>query len=152
MNIDQVVDMVKSKSEIIIDSGKQHQPLMLIITKDNDLIIAQLIGDFAPKFKVVMAEILRKSKAKAYVFIDESWTATLNKNSPTVKRLLSGEITVPDLPLDDRNEELVIVAIENNKSIRVWSAVIGYRRDNKRFLKDWNEAKVNDGRLVLRSW
>lgn len=153
-SLDEVIQIAKVGARQIVESDEQHEPILFAISED-DISIIQLEGNFRPRFKEVLGSILKQFHADSYVFVNEAWTATLPKDSPWTKKLLSGEITVSDLPLDDRQEVVMIIAVENSISVRMYQAVIRETVDERRQLGDWNLLDNPDsfsGRMSLTSW
>lgn len=150
--IEEAIEFAKEQSKGIVESGEEHQPIMLALTPGGGCIIqmAQMNKD---RFKQDIAAVLRQLGAYACIFINEAWAAKLSKDSPLVPKLLRGEIKVTDLPPDDKEEILAITVAENGKSYYGWSAKILYTTDDKRLLGKWEELKGDaEGRLILKEW
>lgn len=150
--IDEVVKFAKEKSKAIVESGEEHQQILLAITPQgvNPILLRGLDKD---KFKQNVGGLLRQFHAYAYIFINEAWEAALDKDSPLVPKLMSGEISVSGLPPDDRTEILTIMVAENGKSYCMWFAKIKYTPDDKRYLGEWEEMEgAPEGRVILREW
>ena len=83
----------------------------------------------------------------------EEQKTRLQKGSPLIPKLDSGEILVSDLPPDDKCEVVMITAVENGESYRSWCANIQYTSDDKRVLGEWKENPTDVvGRMVLKQW
>lgn len=153
IDLDQAIQSAKEQSKAIVESGEEHQPIMLALTPQgiNPMLLRGIDKD---RFKEVIGGLLRQLHAYAYIFINEAWAADLDKDSPLVQELLSGRKKISELPPDDRIESLMIMAAENGKSYRLWSAKILYTRDGDRYLGEWEEKKGEGptGRLILREW
>lgn len=148
----QAVDFAKKQSKEIVESGEEHIPIILALTPESANIIP-LNGMDKDRFKEDICGVLRQLNAYAYVFINEAWVAKLPIDSPTVQRIFNGEVSISELPLDDRIEMLTVAAAENGKSYRMWSAKIRYTREGKRYLGEWEEMGGSPtGRLILREW
>lgn len=149
--LEEATELAKSLSKAIVESGEEHQPIMIIITPSgiNTMLLRGLDKN---RFKQDIGGLLRQFHAYAYIFIDEAWSATISNDSPLIHKLFSGEISVSELPLDDRDEILTIVATENRKSYRCWTAKIKYTLD-KRYLGEWEEMEgAPEGQLILKEW
>lgn len=150
--LEETIEFTKKQAKAIVESGEEHRPIMLVFTPEG--ITPVLLKDVDKDiFKPVISEFLQQLRAYAYIFINEAWATKLSEDSPTVQRLLKGEISVSELPLDDRDEMLIITAAENGKSYRGWSAKIRYTREGKRYLGEWEEIRgISTGRLILKEW
>lgn len=150
--LDESIEFAKEVAREIIESGEQHQPIMLTLTPQGRNIML-LSGIDKDEFQHNMATLLRQFNAYAYIYIDEAWVTNLPADCPTVQKLLRGDVTVSELPPDDKDEILMIMAAENGKSICSWMAKIRYTRDDKRYLDEWEKMdKVGEGRMILRKW
>uniref|UniRef100_A0A6M3M4Z2 Uncharacterized protein n=1 Tax=viral metagenome TaxID=1070528 RepID=A0A6M3M4Z2_9ZZZZ len=150
--LNKAIQETKAISRTIIESGQEHQPTLLILTPTEG--INTLIGWVDKEnFKEVVSQLLHHFHAYAYIFINEAWTAHVDKNSPLAQEIMSGRKKISELPLDDKDEILMIMAAENGKSYRSWAAKIRYTREDKRYLDEWMEDEgVADGRMVLKEW
>lgn len=150
--IEQVIQMTKDTSRGIVESGQEHKPILIMLAP------TEVINTLIPwiekeNFKEVISQLLRHFHAYAYIFINEGWAAKLDNGSPLFQELLSGRKKVLELPLDDREEMLMIMAAENKKSYRMWTANIRYTHDDKRYLGEWKEAdNIGEGRMMLKEW
>lgn len=150
--LDQVIQMVKDKSRGIIESGEEHTQILIMLTP-NGTINTLLTWVKKENFKEVVSQLLHHFHAYAYIFINEAWTAKLDKNSSLLQELMSGRKKVSELPLDDKTEILMIIAAENGKSCNMWSAKIRYTPEDRRYLSEWELADgVGEGRMVLKEW
>lgn len=153
IDLEEAIQLAKEQAKAIVESGEEHQPIMLVFTPQG--ISAMLLeGMDKDRFKQVIGGLLHHLHAHAYILIHEAWTANLDKNSPLVQELLSGRKKVSELPPDDKTETLMIMVAENGKSYRFWSAKIRYTRDGDRYLDEWEEKKGENptGRMILREW
>ncbi len=150
--LEEITDFAKEQARAIVESGKEHQPIMLALSSGGVNLI-HIVGINKDNFRQGISDLLRKLNAYAYIFVDEAWGARLVMNSPSTKRILSGEISVSGLPLDDREEILTVMVAENGKSFICWSAKIGYNPEGKRYLGEWEgmEGAIS-GRLILKEW
>lgn len=152
IELEEITNLTKKQARAIVESGQEHQPIMLVFSPEGANII-HLVEIKKDKFKQAISTLLRKLNAYAYIFVNEAWGTKLAKDSPITKRLLNGEISVSELPLDDREEILTIMVAENGKSFNAWSAKIRYTSEDKRYLGEWEEmGDIARGRLVLREW
>lgn len=154
--LEEVTNYVKKQARNIVESGEEHQPIMLALNSEgvNACSLATINEEiFKANFKQTMSKLLQMLNAYAYIFINEAWGAKLREDSPTAKRILSGETSVSKLPLDDREEILTIMVAENGKSFYCWSAKIRYTPEGKRYLGEWEEMLgIIGGRLILKEW
>jgi len=152
VDLEEITNLTKGQARAIVESGEEHQPIMLALSSEGVNFI-HLVEINKDRFKESISGLLRKLNAYAYVFVNEAWGTKLNKDSPIAKRILSGEISVSELPLDDKEEILTIMVAENGKSFYGWSAKIGYTPEGKRYLKEWEKMGSSaSGRLVLKEW
>lgn len=150
--LDKVIDFAKEQSRAIVESGDEHVPVMIAISPDSVNIIA-LVNIDKDAFVSNVSRLLRELRAHAYVFINEAWGTRLLSNSPTLRRVLNGEITVSQLPPDDKEEILTVTAVENGRSFTCWSANVKYTRDGSRYLGEWDKmGGIPTGRLILKEW
>lgn len=151
-DLEEITNFTKEQARAIVESGEEHQPIMLALSPEGVNLI-RLVEINKDKFKQGIAELLRRLNAYAYIFVNEAWGVKLAKDSPTAKRILTGEISVSELPLDDREEILTVMVAENGKSFYGWSAKIGYIPNGKRYLKEWEGmGDIVKGRLILKEW
>lgn len=153
IELEKATDFAKEQSKDVIESGEKHVPIIIALTPEG-LCMIHLARMDKNRFKQEMAAILRQLDAYAYLFINEAWSTRLPKDSPIASKLSRGEISVSELPLDDKQEILSILVAENGKSLHYWSAKILYTHDDKRFLGEWEEKNFSDakGRLILKEW
>ena len=154
IDLQQQIQFAKEEAVEIVESGEELGPIMTIFTPHGiDVVSIPLTNDMIKDvFKQVIGSLLQTLDAYAYIFVQEMWSARISKDSPLTPRLLSGEISVSDLPLDDKEEMLAIMAAENGESFQFWSAKIQYTRDDRRYLGEWSEIGSGEGRLVLKEW
>lgn len=150
--LEEVVNLVKGKARGVVESGEECEPAMFVLIPGGIAIVA--LGRInKDKFRQAMSGLLQELNAYAYVFINEAWRAMLTKDSLAARRVLRSEISVSELPLDDREEILMVMVAENNKSFYTWSAKIGYTPESKRYLEEWKKSEdIIGGRLVLKEW
>lgn len=150
--LDEMIEDVKKISRQIVEAGQEHVPIMIVRIGER-LNGVQLIDLDKPNFQERISRMLRQLGADAYVFVHEAWEATLSKDSPWAKRVKSGEIRVSELPLDDRQEVVTVIACEKGKEVVCWMARIDVDREGQRSLRGWEKLPgVISGRLVLREW
>ncbi len=150
--LEEITDFAKEQARTIVESGMEHQPVMLALSSGGVNLI-HMVEINKDNFRQRISGLLRKLDAYAYIYINEAWGTRLVMNSPRAKRVLSGEISISALPLDDREEILTVMVAENRKSFICWSAKIGYSPEGKRYLGEWEGIKgAIGGRLVLKEW
>ncbi len=151
-DLEEITNFTKEAARAVVESGEEHLPTMLAISS-GEVNLIHLVEMKKDKFKQHISGLLQRLNAYAYIFVNEAWGTKLNKDSPTVKRILSGEVSISELPLDDKEEILTVIVAENGKSFNCWSAKIGYTPEGKRYLKEWEEMKgIVGGRLILKEW
>lgn len=153
MILDEAVSLAKQQSRSIVESGEEHIPLLLVLTPSGLGLVRPVVKD-KNTFKSALTELLVMLSASAYVMIYGAWSTRIDKDSPLLDRILSGELAISELPLDDREEILTITAVDNGKSYRCWAAKISYDHDN-RHLGEWKEMPKDgaaSGRMVLKEW
>ena len=152
--LEQAIQFTKEQAKKIVESGEEHQPILVALTRDIAIPIpVSSLMQNKDMFKPVVGELLRQLDAYTYIFINEAWVAKLDKDSPLVPKLFRGEISVSGLPLDDKTEILTIMVAENRKTYHIWFAEIKYTPDNKRYLGEWEEMPGSpEGRLILKEW
>lgn len=152
--IEQVIQMAKNVSKDIVESGQKHIPVLVMITR-NEVFNAMIPWLTNDNFKGVVGGLLLHFHAHAYIFVNEAWIIGGDKDSQLIRDVVSGKKKLPDIPLDDRSEALVIIAVENDKSYRMYEAKIRYTGDDQRYLDEWEEQEVGfilSGPTVLKKW
>lgn len=153
MELEKAIQLAKEESRKVIELGEEHEPMLFILTPDGISLARLVMLKGKDIFREATAAVLRQLHAHAYVFISEAWSVNLAKDSPLLPKLTEGEISVSELPLDDRTEILSIMAVENNKSHQCWFAKIKYTPEGKRYLDEWNMVEGSpEGRLILKEW
>jgi len=153
---EELIEMIKSKASLIVESGEEHQPMLFILSNDGKLVICQIAGltiSAKKDWKFVIPEILRKFNATAYAQVFEAWV-TDRSDPETLRRLDSGEIGVVDLPPDDRSEQIMISFFENGKTPVVWIGKIQTYREH-RFIEKWeamSDPSSFSGRMMVTEW
>lgn len=155
-HIEIMTNIAKKQSRAIVESGEECIPIVFALSPKGISIIG-ILEINKNLFKPAVAELLRQLHAYAYIFVCEAWVTNLIPNSPLFSKLQRGEISVSELPLDDKIKILTITVVENKKSFHCWLAKIRYTPDDKRYLDKWEmiEEKSNEsaeGRLVLKEW
>ena len=140
-------------TKIINEEQEEHLPMVFIPT-ETELVIVPLLGDFRPDFKNLITSALHLLHSDTYVLVNESWIAELSVDSPRTKKITEGEMTVSDLPLDDRQEVLMLMAVENGTCFQLYQAKINYDMSGLRQLGEWVEFPSDGimGRLVVKEW
>jgi len=151
--LDVVIDSVKENAHLIISSFEQHLLTVFAIDSGGVSILYPLL-DSQDDFKHCMTTILRQLNSYAYVMVSEAWIAKFKTESDILKSIMNGEMQIIDLPPDDRQEVLVITAVERRKYYRSWTANIEYSRENERYLDEWKEivGKPTGGKMMLEDW
>lgn len=143
-----IEDTVKSIATQVIEGGHEHRPLAIVASPDGVSIVS--FGS-VPKdaFKNILLDILHKEHAYGYVFVDEAWMTNVAAN-----RIINEGISISELPPDDRDEVICIIAVENKCGCRFSISKILYNRDNTRTLDKFKtiEPGISEGRLVVPSW
>lgn len=121
MNTD-IQDAVEKVKSIITD-GFIAQPRLaltpVIFAVDKDHKIHSMSLTDVPKMlcKPVMAAYLKEVNATAYMFVDEAWSTSISEKSEHFSKLMRNEMVISELPLDDRAEVVIIIAVENGGKI-----------------------------------
>lgn len=151
--LDNVIDLVKTISRKIIDSGKEHIPIMFMLTPEG-ICILHLHLDNKNYFKEIMTTTLQAANACAYVMVNEAWSARVNPNSLLADNLLAGKVQVSELPMDDKEEILLITVAKRKESYYSFKARIRYSCDGKRYLDKWIRLPDCDatGKMVIKEW
>lgn len=140
--LDTLVNLAKEKSREIVESGQEHVPTALIYGEG--LSIVQILGD-KEAFKAGFTALLKKLHAVRYVFITEAWmTESL--------RPLREDIRVRDLPMDDREEALFIVAVEKGHKVKMIYAIIADTPSGRKLGEFSNSGGQMTGRMVVEDW
>lgn len=151
--LNEVIELAKSQSKDIVESGQEHIPILLAMTPAS--VIPVVLADMNKnKFKESMGDLLRCLCAEAYVCVHEArMTLPMEEDSPLQRQVLSGETAVSQLPPDDRAEVLIVAAAENGRSYRMLAARIDYTVEGERRLGEWREMEGDfEGRMILREW
>ena len=118
----------------LVDSGGSVSVVSISISSENAK------NTFIPMFST----LLRKLNAECYVLISEAWATTSNR--PRIEG-----IPVSELPLDDRDEILQLMAVENKGSCKGRIAVID-NTPHGRKLREFKSVTVLAGRLMVKEW
>lgn len=153
--LDKLVEFAKDASKAVVQSGQEHVP-MLIVRAGEELTIVVVE---VPKavFRDAAIHLLRKLRADAYVLVNEGWRSNVAKDSPIVQDLVDGKVTVSQLHPDDRDEVLLVTAVENGGDIVCWNAMIevDWLNDEEcvRRLCPWERmGDIVTGRMVIERW
>ena len=153
--IDKVIEFIKlNAKEIIEERGEEHFPIMFMFTPTELKIIGiELTDETKELYKPGITALLRHSDADAYITINEAWQHSTNGDTETSKRIMSGQTRVSELPLDDRQEILIIMAVKNNEFAEMHSSIIVHTDDDRRLLCEWEKMDgVGDGRMIIKEW
>ena len=164
--LNELTEFIKAQARELA-KNEEHCPMLFVITPDRGVGITPISGFDKDHFQEIVSNGLRREGATGYVLVNEAWMAKFVgdkksksfSDSPWLGKLLKGEISVSELPPDDRIEALMLTSVENGKSYVVWQAKIEYSTDGRRIIGSWekiidtagNIGKL-DGRLVLKSW
>ena len=124
---------------------EQHDLIAMVDSGDKMSVVAFNLSDgdkhsFAPALK----RLLRELKAIRYVLISEAWATTSSRPN-------TEDIKVSELPLDDREEIIQILAVENKGTRRGKMAVID-NTPHGRKLREFRPVEVLSGRMVVKEW
>lgn len=147
--IEELVTGVKDSARSIVESlGEEHVLMLFIISGD---VVYPVLGlNQIPRSLrgLVLQGVLGQFSAQAYVLVGEAWYTTS-------KRPLIEDIPVASLPLDDRQENLFIIAIEKGKVPTAYSATIDLKPEGRR-LRGWERLGESEGKLsggmVVTDW
>lgn len=169
VKIENVYENIK-KAAKKIDETEEHHPTLFVFSADekqkdlNELRVIMLPppSENRNEYVVIIKNLLKQFKAVAYILVLEAWISCISKDSDSglVASLLSGEMRVSDLPLDDRNEVLMAICVEKNGKVRMEFAKIfsvkGQENRNRvvtDFAQFGSEAEIEiSGRLFIRDW
>ena len=132
-------EKARNLSKQLITSGDEVVPTLLVVT-NSKLFIADISNLDKDEWYENVQSLLRNHKAVSYVFMAESYQSKVSEDSPEFHKLLTGEITIHELPPDDRCDVLSVIEIANgNKILASSSAEISFDINGKRTLLDFDE-------------
>ena len=147
------VEIIKQQAESIINNGDEAIPVFIIFGDGENYAIP--FND-VPKdaFKPIFTSLMRKLGASAYIQVTEAYASLMPKDSENAKLILENKIQVRDLPMDDRQDIVCLIACERGKSVLQYHAKIDTDAGNKRTVGKWQEPSSGEikGRLVIESW
>ena len=150
MTLDEMLALAKACSQEIVKKGEQHAPIVIFSGREAGAACIELPDKRAKEhFAETLRGLLCRFSARRYVFICEAWRAT-GKAAEQVVR--SGSIL--DLPPDDREEVINIIAVENGGRALMCYAVILNHPEGRR-LGEWSKVETPDmlsGRMVVTRW
>lgn len=150
VELKEYTEHVKQRARQTVESGEQVQTKLFALTP-HGIDIIPITEGMRPVYKSLVCTLLRQLQADACVTITEVW-ACKNPTESRAKRLRSGEIKVSDLPLDDRQEMLVVVAVKNGEFHEHQMATIITMTDDRRILGEWKTSGKLQGRMFIKEW
>lgn len=145
-------DVMESSREAI-SQGNGFNPMMFMQAPDG-LNIASFIGLDTDVFAPIATQILRECKAVSYIFATIAWVSA----TPEVAaRVANTGVRLTDLPLDERDEVILLVTVEKGASVRMSSAVIwdlprGKQVKEFKSLDSKLDSGSLDGKCVVLDW
>ena len=154
IEISKVIDTIKAQS-LQMAKEKELIPILFVVTEYKVGVLPMDFSDTDSKsfYANAIPNILQETNAIGYAMISESWQAKLDKNDSRVQFLLSGEIRVSDLPMDDREELISLVVVENHKKMYYYTAMIK-SFNYPRVIDDFVEQNSTDmvGKFLVKDW
>lgn len=156
MDIQELTEQVKGQAGLMVENEAEIVPVLFVVSGERVSIVdLELTERFKRQWRILIPNILRELNADAYILVTEAWrTAGLSKDSPLLKRLTAGEVSVSELPADDKQEIVQITSVEKGKSAQCWHADIKYQVD-RRFISGWiklSEDMQFSGRMFITEW
>ena len=154
MNINDLLEVAKRSAREIVESGEEHNAIMVVETPHALQVLRVLLTDHnKSSFAPAMTCYLRSQNALKYVFISEGWAVKAVADAPITRRLSRGEIRIMDLPPDDRTEILQITAHQRGEPPRLLTAPIR-NTPQGRLLGDFTEYVADQigGRMLIKEW
>jgi len=139
------IDLVKNHARKIVESGQEHDFIVLIegargVTITKIVLDEEAKGNFARFFSA----LLSKEGATEYISVNEGWATESN-------RPLREGIRVSELPLDDRKEILMITHVYRNSKFYMESAeILDTPQGHK--LGKFEAIDNAEGRMLVKEW
>mgnify|MGYP001572820061 CR=1 FL=1 len=146
-SIVKLMDLAKDRSKQIVTSGDTLVPILLVEEPEGVSVVGVVINhELKDKAQEVLIEVLRKADASGYVFICEAW-------STHSMRPLTEGVAVSELPLDDRTEIVIILAVEKGGEVLTVQAKITDIR-GRRSLGEFKEliGTSLSSRFIVKDW
>lgn len=155
MDIQEIAEQVKGQAGLMVENGEELAPVLFVISDKGVSVVGFELDERVKEgWPVLLPALLRRFDATAYIMVVEAWRSIqLDKDSPLTKRLESGEVSVSQLPADDKEEVVQLSVVENGESFQCWHAKIG-RTHHGRFITGWEkleDVKIG-GRMVITKW
>lgn len=157
MNLEmaQLVEQVKIKARLIVETNEEHMPIVLILSPNNQVNLVGLTG-FNERVKEIYKEALPKLlqhfNAIGYIQIFEGWQASVSPESETCKKLESREVKISELPPDDKQEILILTYATKNEYVVELAKIDNTPQGRK--LREWVVMPGKDltGRMIVKEW
>lgn len=156
IQVQEITAQIKSQVGLKVEDGEELMPVLFVISgKEVNIVGFELDERVKAAWQVLFPALLQRLDATAYIMVVEAWRSIrLDKDSPLAKRLTTGEISVSQLPADDKEEVVQMLIVEKSKSAQFWHAKIE-RTANRRFITGWKEISEGMemvGRMIIREW
>ena len=146
-SITKLMNLTKSRSREIVSNGDTLTPILLIEEPEGISVVGVVMNqELKDRAQEVLTNILREADATGYVLVLEAW-------STTSMRPLTERIAVSELPLDDRSEIVMILAVEKGREVLCMDAKITDIR-GRRCLSEFRgiSGYPLEGRCIVKEW